>query len=140
MQCNFCEANHYLALNMIFNMFFSITTKTTFEAFRRSDMYSLALLMWEVLRRTEVITEYSDDTSTASSLSMPSSEPFALPYFDAVSPDPGFEEMRKIVCVEGRRPEIHDRLAGNKVCCWGLNSVIFSLIFKLHELLIVTFF
>ena len=91
--------------------------KTTFEAFRRSDIYSLALLMWEVLRRTEVIIEPSEETNTTSSPDPPSSEPFALPYFDAVSPDPGFEEMRKIVCVDGRRPDIHKRLAGNKVCC-----------------------
>ena len=44
-----------------------------------------------------------------------SSEPFALPYHLDVGPDPGFDEMRKIVCVDGRRPGVHSRLASNKV-------------------------
>ena len=32
----------------------SIREKTTFEAFRHSDVYSFALVMWEVLHRTDL--------------------------------------------------------------------------------------
>ena len=90
---------------------FSITQKTTFEAFRRSDMYSFALLMWEVLRRTEVVQDQPSDSQE----DLVMSESFALPYFEDVGPDPGFDEMKKIVCTDGRRPGVHSRLAGDKV-------------------------
>ncbi len=31
---------------------------------------------------------------------------YALPYFDTVGADPGVEDMHKVVCVDGRRPEL----------------------------------
>eukprot|EP00095_Tigriopus_kingsejongensis_P003156 maker-scaffold791_size96783-snap-gene-0.30 protein:Tk03156 transcript:maker-scaffold791_size96783-snap-gene-0.30-mRNA-1 annotation:"activin receptor type-1" len=79
----------------------SISEKTTFEAFRQSDVYSLALVMWEVLRRTD--------------LNLSEADAYALPYFQDVNPDPSFEEMRKVVCIDQRRPQVDER--------WSLDPI-----------------
>lgn len=60
----------------------------------QSDIYSFALVIWEVLRKTRV-----NDDDEASVLE------YALPYHTVVGSDPSFEEMKKVVC-EGLRPEI----------------------------------
>lgn len=73
-------------------------------------MYSLALVIWEVLRKTRVIE--TDPTSA---------EEFALPYHCDVQSDPSFEEMRKVVCVAQRRPDIPQK--------WMQNHVIFRIPF-----------
>lgn len=72
-----------------------------FFFFRRSDMYSFALVMWEVLRKT--------------TLAASDAEAFALPYHLDVGPDPGFDEMRKVVCTEQKRPEVNRRMEENQV-------------------------
>lgn len=63
----------------------------SFECFRRSDVYSYALVMWEVARRC--VTDGSV-------------EDYALPYFDMVPSDPGFDDMHKVVCVDQYRPQV----------------------------------
>ena len=73
---------------------FSIQEKTTFEALRHADIYSFALVMWEVLRRTEIPGSEAE------------AESYALPYYLDVGPDPSFEEMRKVVCGDQRRPQV----------------------------------
>ena len=60
----------------------------------QSDIYSFALVIWEILRKTRVNDE--DEGSVLD---------YALPYHTVVGSDPSFEEMRKVVC-EGLRPEI----------------------------------
>lgn len=65
-----------------------------FEAFKQSDIYSLSLVLWELARRCNVSGLVED---------------YQVPYYDAVGHDPSFDEMKKVVCVEGRRPEIPDR-------------------------------
>ena len=64
-----------------------------FEAFKRADIYSLGLIFWELATRTSV----------NNSLPVPE---YRLPYEDLVSPDPSIEEMRKVVCGDGARPEL----------------------------------
>jgi hypothetical protein len=41
--------------------------------------------------------------------------PFELPYYDAVPADPTMEQMHDIVCVQQRRPKIHDEWMDNEV-------------------------
>lgn len=57
-------------------------------------MYSFALVMWEILRRTEIPHENA------------SAESHALPYFEHVGHDPPVEVMRQVVCVQKQRPQI----------------------------------
>lgn len=75
------------------NCFFSINMEC-FESLRRGDIYALGLVYWEVCRRT---------------LSNGIAEEYKVPYYDVVPSDPSFEEMRKVVCVEGFRPSIPNR-------------------------------
>lgn len=69
-----------------------------FDAYRRSDMYSYALIMWEVLSRTLICPEGS--TSVQKSISNEYNPyNYRAPYEDrGVGLDPGFEVMRSIVC------------------------------------------
>ena len=43
-------------------------------------------------------------------------EDYEVPYYDAVGNDPSFEEMRKVVCIERRRPAIPNRWSNDEVC------------------------
>jgi len=72
----------------------------SFESFRRVDVYGFAMLMWETLRRCMTHDGVED---------------FALPFHDMVLPDPGFEDMHKVVCVDAYRPQIPSRWEGDKV-------------------------
>lgn len=36
-------------------------------------------------------------------------EDYQVPYYGVVGHDPNFDEMKKVVCIEGRRPEIPNR-------------------------------
>ena len=71
-----------------------------FESFRRVDVYAFALVMWEVTRRC---------------MSHEGVEDYALPFHEMVTPDPGFEDMHKVVCVDGFRPLIEERWEEDKV-------------------------
>ena len=85
------------------------------EAFRKSDMYSFALVMWEVFRKTRV---FQNDPNSA--------EDFALPYHMDVGPDPSFEEMRKVVCVAQRRPDMLDKWFQNEVRFLTASTALWS--------------
>ncbi|XP_067125600.1 activin receptor type-1 isoform X2 [Centruroides vittatus] len=67
-----------------------------FESYRRLDIYAFGLVFWEICWRC---------------LSGGIAEPYKPPYFDMVPNDPSFEDMRKVVCVDGRRPTIPNRWA-----------------------------
>ena len=56
----------------IHNLLFSSIIKTSkeIEAFKKSDMYSFSLVIWEILRKTRI--DDTDDTSV---------EDFELPYY-----------------------------------------------------------
>ncbi|XP_046415333.1 activin receptor type-1 isoform X1 [Neodiprion fabricii] len=67
------------------------------ESFRRADIYSLALVMWEVSRRC---------VSSGVALD------YAAPYSEWLSgsnQEPSFEEMRKLVSLNQRRPPLPNR-------------------------------
>ena len=67
------------------------TIKTDeFSPYPKSDIYSFALVMWETFSRSSLD---GNDPGT-----------HQIPYEDRVLTDPSFEEMRKIVLIEGYRP------------------------------------
>lgn len=57
-------------------------------------MYAFALVLWEICRRT-VSQGIADD--------------YQPPFYDVVNADPSFDEMRKVVCIDGYRPEVPNR-------------------------------
>ena len=46
-------------------------------------------------------------------------EPYQQPYFDLVQPDPSFEDMKKVVVDENRRPGIPNRWHQSEVSLQG---------------------
>ncbi|RXN07164.1 activin receptor type-1C [Labeo rohita] len=64
---------------------------SSFESFKRADIYSLGLVFWELARRCSVQGIYED---------------FQLPYYDQVQSDPSVDDMRKVVCEQKLRPNI----------------------------------
>ena len=82
-----------IILSLLF--YFRILEKKSreIEDFLKSDMYSFALVMWEVLRKTRLVD--TDPTSA---------EEFALPYHMHVASDPSFEDMKKVVYIDEQRP------------------------------------
>ena len=71
-----------------------------FEALRRTDIYALGLVLWEVCRRT---------------VSCGIAEEYKVPFYDVVPSDPSFEDMRKVVCVDNYRPCIPNRWSSDPV-------------------------
>ncbi len=62
-----------------------------FDAWKRADVYSLGLILWELGRRTKE-AEYDG-------------QEYRQPYFDVVDADPSPEEMRMAVCAKKLRPD-----------------------------------
>ena len=62
-----------------------------FMSFRRADIYSLSLVLWEIASRTQL----SEGHSPA---------PYKLPYEDDVSAEPTLQAMELIVCQQKMRP------------------------------------
>ncbi|KFD52422.1 hypothetical protein M513_06619 [Trichuris suis] len=86
-----------------------------FDSYRRADIYSLGLVLWEICCRTNVGGFY---------------ERYEMPYFDCVSNDPTIEEMRKCVVDSCCRPAILTRWIGSPIMhamskvmreCWTPN-------------------
>merc|ERR1719259_1373874 len=75
----------------------SIEVNKTFESYKQADVYAFSLVIWEVLRRTRGSAGGVDEALD-----------FALPYHQYVTPDPSFDEMRKVVSTDKIRPEIPD--------------------------------
>ncbi|MCI4378708.1 hypothetical protein PGIGA_G00218910 [Pangasianodon gigas] len=89
---------------------------SSFESFKRADIYSLGLVFWELARRCSVRGIHED---------------FQLPYYDLVPSDPSVEDMRKVVCEQKLRPNIPNqwqscealRVMGKIMReCWYANS------------------
>ncbi|CAL1271907.1 unnamed protein product [Larinioides sclopetarius] len=76
----------------------SIKTNS-FESFKKADIYSFGLVLWEVCSRctTDGIVEA-----------------YQPPFHDCVPNNPDFEDMKKVVCVESKRPEIPDSWSSDK--------------------------
>jgi bone morphogenetic protein receptor type-1B len=66
----------------------------SFDAFKMADMYSLALVFWEMCRRC-----VTGDKVTAA-------DDCQLPYFDCVPADPSYDDMHQAVCVKKMRPVV----------------------------------
>ena len=66
--------------------------KTQFNNFKRADVYSMALVMWEVLNRTQITSDYK-------------CQPYRLPYYEHYSNDPSLEQMHDIIVVYKHRPD-----------------------------------
>ncbi|CAH0551587.1 unnamed protein product [Brassicogethes aeneus] len=86
-----------------------------FESFRRADVYSLGLVLWEMSRRT---------------ISNGIAEDYKSPFHDVVPSDPSFEDMKKVVCVDQQRPNLPNRWASDPILsgmaklmreCWHQN-------------------
>ncbi|XP_026743755.1 TGF-beta receptor type-1-like isoform X3 [Trichoplusia ni] len=84
-----------------------------FDPYKRSDVYSFGLVLWEMARRCGVMPDE-----------------YQPPYFDCVSPDPALEDMRRVVCIEKRRPNLPNRWHSDPVLsaiskvmkeCWYQN-------------------
>jgi len=71
-----------------------------FNAYKSMDVYSFSLVMWEVMNRIELQGHLN---------------PYQLPYYSVTSPDPDFEEMRRIVAIGNIRPEIEQHFSSNNV-------------------------
>ncbi|XP_060786351.1 activin receptor type-1C isoform X5 [Neoarius graeffei] len=89
---------------------------SSFESFKRADIYSLGLVFWELARRCSVRGIHED---------------FQLPYYDLVPSDPSVEDMRRVVCEQKLRPNIPNqwqscealRVMGKIMReCWYANS------------------
>ncbi|KPM10652.1 TGF-beta receptor type-1-like protein [Sarcoptes scabiei] len=65
-----------------------------FDSFKRADIYSFGLCIWEIARRCSVGGIHDE---------------YQLPYYDVVPFDPTIEEIKKIVCIERKRPQIPNR-------------------------------
>lgn len=78
-----------LAVFNVTSQFDSINMQC-FESFCKSDIYALALVLWEVYRRAG-----------------PLAKDYRAPYALLAPADPSFEDMRKIVCVDAARPDPH---------------------------------
>ncbi|XP_073955911.1 TGF-beta receptor type-1 babo isoform X2 [Choristoneura fumiferana] len=63
-----------------------------FDPYKRSDVYSFGLVVWEMARRCGAMPDE-----------------YQPPYYDCVPPDPALEDMRRVVCVERRRPSVPNR-------------------------------
>ncbi|EDW08141.2 bone morphogenetic protein receptor type-1B [Drosophila mojavensis] len=95
-----------------------------FEEFKRADMYSVGLVLWEIARRC-----YTPISGTKTT----SCEDYALPYHDVVPSDPTFDDMHAVVCVKGYRPPIPMRWQEDDVLasvakimqeCWHPNPTV----------------
>ncbi|XP_073768550.1 activin receptor type-1C isoform X3 [Danio rerio] len=64
---------------------------SSFESFKRADIYSLSLVFWELARRCSIQGIHED---------------FQLPYYDQVQSDPSLDDMRRVVCEQKLRPNI----------------------------------
>ncbi|XP_026762872.1 TGF-beta receptor type-1 isoform X2 [Galleria mellonella] len=84
-----------------------------FDPYKRSDVYSFGLVLWEIARRCGAMPDE-----------------YQPPYYECVPPDPALEDMRRVVCVEKRRPNVPNRWHSDPVLsaiskvmkeCWYQN-------------------
>lgn len=79
-----------------------------FMSFRRADIYSLSLVLWEIASRTILFEGHTP-------------APYKLPYEDDVNAEPTIQMMHAIVCQEKKRPpfsSIQDVPRSLRLCSW----------------------
>ncbi|GBP96484.1 hypothetical protein EVAR_62051_1 [Eumeta japonica] len=69
-----------------------------FDPYKRSDVYSFGLVLWEMARRCGAMPDE-----------------YQPPYYECVPPDPALEDMRRVVCNERRRPIVPNRWCSDMV-------------------------
>ena len=74
-------------------------SRGSFDSYKMADMYSFGLVLWEITRRC---------------LSGGMVDEYQLPYYDVVSTDPSFDDMKKVVYSEKIRPSIPHRWRGDE--------------------------
>uniref|UniRef100_A0A5K3FR97 receptor protein serine/threonine kinase n=2 Tax=Mesocestoides corti TaxID=53468 RepID=A0A5K3FR97_MESCO len=79
----------------------SCTLGFDFEELKAADVYAFGLVLWEIFRRC--ITEKGEVY------------PARVPYWDKVSANPSFAEMREVVHAKGERPPISKRWQTSKL-------------------------
>jgi len=67
-----------------------------FDSWKRTDVYSLGLVFWEMARRCDALGCNQQDE-------------YQLPYYEHVAPDPSMEEMKMTVCDNKFRPSLPNR-------------------------------
>ncbi|XP_071488174.1 bone morphogenetic protein receptor type-1B-like [Diadema antillarum] len=89
--------------------------RNSFDAYKMADMYSFGMVLWEIARRC-VTRGIVEDCQ--------------LPFYDAVPTDPSIEDMRRVIVLERRRPDIPNRWSGDDILrtvskvmseCWNQN-------------------
>ncbi|KAL8610512.1 hypothetical protein ACOMHN_060432 [Nucella lapillus] len=65
-----------------------------FESFKRADVYSFGLVLWEIAQRCSLGGIFED---------------YQQPYHDMVPSDPSLDDMRKVVVTERHRPTMANR-------------------------------
>lgn len=76
------------------------------DSFQKAEMYSLALVLWELLRSCKF---EDDDTKVVYSFE------YKMPYFEYIQGDPDEALMYKIVCEQKLRPSVSNLWKQNKI-------------------------
>ncbi|CAF1134504.1 unnamed protein product [Brachionus calyciflorus] len=76
------------------------------DNFQKAEMYSLALVFWELLRSCK----FEDDESK-----VVYSFEYKMPYFEYIQGDPDEALMYKIVCEQKLRPSVSNLWKNNKI-------------------------
>ncbi|CAJ0943222.1 unnamed protein product, partial [Mesorhabditis belari] len=77
-------------------------TEFSAAAFRQMDVYALALVIWEVVSRTEVTPE---EPLT----------PYKMPYEEEVGKNPSLAQMREVVATKKIRPRYRRKITDNPI-------------------------
>ncbi|XP_031559138.1 TGF-beta receptor type-2-like [Actinia tenebrosa] len=85
------------------------------ESFKQIDVYSLALVLWELLSRCHITDEPENTDNICTN--------FTLPFEDVVGCSPTLEQMTKSVVVNGCRPSLPSGLSSHQsknevTCVW----------------------
>ncbi|PFX26068.1 TGF-beta receptor type-1 [Stylophora pistillata] len=89
----------------------------SFESYKRADVYSLGLTLWEITRRT-----FTEGIRP---------EHFELPFFDMVPSNPTYDDMKKVVSEQQKRPLVPNKWTESSALevmgklmkdCWKQNA------------------
>ena len=71
--------------------------QTSLNAFQKAEMYSLALIVWEILRRCKFELNEREHVYE-----------YQLPFYECLDRDPDESTMVQIVCIDKRRPILNE--------------------------------
>ena len=79
-----------------------------FKSFQMADIYSFSLLLWEIVMHSELNPALSST--------------YKPPYYEWVGLDPSFDDMKKVVSIEKKRPSLAPFLGQFKTKADRLND------------------